>query len=393
MAAVAMLSLSFLMVLRSSQKEHQGSQENLSALYACEAGLTKAVDQLSRGETGDIGSKNYPADIGDQTFWVKATDVGNGCVALESHGRSDGSKVGVELVVKPAENGFFRWAAFGDESMHLDSNARTDSYDSGDGTYLAQQIHGSGANAYANTEGDIGSNYNVTMNSNDKVWGDATPGPTGTVSGSGVANIYGNTTPLTAPIVFPPIVVPSISPVTALTVSSTTTLASGNYNFSLLMLNASKTLNIVGPATIVCSDFKLKSGSTVSIDASNGPVKFYVVNDFVMSSNTRIASTTWTPSDVEINLLSDNILDPGIDIDFDEDLVDFSSNSKLYGTVYAPSAKIEIKSNFELFGAMIARRVDLRSYARIHYDETLATNGSADGQVYSPISWRLISQP
>ena len=76
MAAVAMLSLSLLTILRSSQKESQGSRESLSALYACEAGLTRAVDNLSMGGNGTIASKQAPAAFGDQRFWVEATPIG-----------------------------------------------------------------------------------------------------------------------------------------------------------------------------------------------------------------------------------------------------------------------------------------------------------------------------
>jgi hypothetical protein len=392
-AAVAMLSLSFLMVLRSSQKENQGSRQSLAALYACEAGLSQAVKQLALGQTGDVGSSYQPQAIGEQTVWVQATDIGDSRIALQSHGFDDGARMDVELVVQPAKTGFFRWAAFGDESLHLDSNARTDSYDSALGSYLDQMVNGAGSNAYANTNGDVGSNADITMDSNNQVWGDANPGPSGTVSGSGVANIYGNTTSLPATIDLPDIIVPVIPSTGSLTVSSSQTLASGSYNYGTLQVNVGKTLTVVGPATIVCSDFKLKSNSSLIVDATNGPVEFYVVNDFVLNSNTSIYSTDYLPKDVTFNLLSDNILDPGIDVLFDEDLVDFDSGSKMYGTIYAPSAEVTIDSNFELFGSLVARRVDLDSNCRIHYDETLATLSDEAGNQYERISWRLLSQP
>jgi hypothetical protein len=277
--------------------------------------------------------------------------------------------------------------------LHLDSNARTDSYDSALGSYLDQMVNGAGSNAYANTNGDVGSNADITMDSNNQVWGDANPGPSGTVSGSGVANIYGNTTSLPATIDLPDIIVPVIPSTGSLTVSSSQTLASGSYNYGTLQVNVGKTLTVVGPATIVCSDFKLKSNSSLIVDATNGPVEFYVVNDFVLNSNTSIYSTDYLPKDVTFNLLSDNILDPGIDVLFDEDLVDFDSGSKMYGTIYAPSAEVTIDSNFELFGSLVARRVDLDSNCRIHYDETLATLSDEAGNQYERISWRLLSQP
>ncbi len=394
MAAVAMLSLSFLMVLRSTQKENQGSRESLSALYACEAGLTAAVDDLVTGGTGALGTKNQPQAFGSQDYWVEANDIGAGRVSLVAHGRDDSARMSVELIVQPSAQGFFRWAAFGDEAMHMDSNSRADSYDSELGTYVSQAVNGSGSNQYANEEGDVGSNANITMDSNNQVWGDAHPGPSGTVDGAYPENVTGSTTPMAATIELPDIVVPAIaSPGTPLTVSVNTTLASGSYKYTNLQVNGTKTLTINGPATIVCDNFKLKSNSHIVVNATNGPVEFFVIDDFVLNSNTSVASTTNSPLDVAFNLLSDNILDPGIDVVFDEDLVDFDSGSQLYGTIYAPSAEIAIDSNFELFGSLVARRVDLNSNCRIHFDEQLASASEGAEAVYETLCWRLVSQP
>jgi len=393
MAAVAMLSLSFLTVLRSSQNESNGSRESLSALYACEAGVTLAIDELRAGGDGTLGSKQAPQVIGDQAFWVTASDIGSGRTSLMAYGRDDRSEVGVEVVVQQTPQGFFRWAAFGEENLHMDSNARTDSYDSTLGDYTSQAVNGSGSNQYANTEGDVGSNGGISMDSNIGVYGDASPGPGESVTGD-LANITGSTTPMPATIELPDIVVPSI-PLTAAsyTVSAATTLASGSYNWTNFTVNNSKTLTINGPATIVVTNFNLKSGANLIVNASSGPVEFFVLDDFKLNSNTTIQSGTQDPKDIAFNLLSDNILDPGIDVTFDEDLVDFDSGSKLYGTIFAPSAEITIDSNFELFGAMVARRVDLNSNCRIHYDERLATLNDGGDPVYETLCWRLVAKP
>lgn len=390
MAAVAMLSLSLVTVLRSSHKESQGSRESLSALYVCEAGLTRAVDSLSSGGTGAIGSKQAPEALGDQRFWVEATPIGDGRIALQAYGRDDRATMGVELVVQPSAQGFFRWAAFGDEHLHMDANARTDSYDSGDGDYAA--VNGSGADAHANTEGDVGSNQSISVDSNNKVWGDANPGPGGTVTGD-LANITGNTTPMPDTVELPEIILPFAASSTDKIVNASTTLPSGTYAYSTLQVMTGKVLTINGPATIVCNNFKLKSNSHLFVNATDGPVEFFVVNDFVLNSNTTIKSNDLEPLDVAFNLMSDNILDPGVDVDFDEDLVDFDSGSMMYGTIYAPSAAITIDSNFELFGSLIARRVDLDSNCRIHFDEALAQASEDSEAVYETLSWRLTSQP
>ena len=393
MAAVAMLSLSFLTVLRGAQNESNGSRESLAALYACEAGVTLAIDELRTGGDGTIGSKQAPQSIGDQGFWVTASDIGSGRTSLMAYGRDDRSEVGVEVVVQQTPQGFFRWAAFGEENLHMDSNARTDSYDSTLGDYDSQAVNGGGSNQYANTEGDVGSNGPISMDSNIGVYGDASPGPGESVTGD-LANITGNTIPMPNKIELPDIVVPSI-PLNADTylVSASTTLPSGTYHWNNFAVANSKTLTINGPATIVVSNFVLKSGSSLIVNASGGPVEFFVIDDFKLNSNTTIRSGTKDPSEIAFNLLSDNILDPGIDVVFDEDLVDFDSGSMMYGTIYAPSAAVTIDSNFELFGAMVARRVDLASNCRIHYDERLATLNDGGDPVYETLCWRLVAKP
>lgn len=407
MASVAMLSLVLLSTLRSSHKENQGSREGLNALYACETGLSEAVRELSTtGGDGNVGSSSNPVEAGEQSYYVVATPLGNGRTSLVAYGSVDRAEMGVEAVVQPIPESFFRWAAFGEELLHMDSNARTDSYDSsidpGVNSYPNQQVNGSGSNAYANANGDVGSNGNITMDSNIGVFGDASPGPTGTVTGD-LANITGATTPLPAGVELPDVIVPSIPSSGPLIVSvNGTTVPSGSHHFSELRVETNKVLTITGPATIVCDDFKLKSGSQLVIDATDGPVEFFVIDDFILNSNTQIYSTaplppdgngSHSPLDVAFNLLSDNILDPAVDITFDEDTVDFDSGSKLYGTIFAPSAEIIIDSNFEQFGSLVARRASLLSNARIHYDERLATVSSDAQSVFTTLCWRVVPVP
>jgi hypothetical protein len=57
------------------------------------------------------------------------------------------------------------------------------------------------------------------------------------------------------------------------------------------------------------------------------PVHFYVKDNFILNSNTTIASTTYKPADVEFNLLSDNIIDLNDHVVLDN--LDFDSNAKL----------------------------------------------------------------
>ncbi len=391
-AGMATLSLALLTILGSSHSEGRSSREDLSALYACEAGLSAAVQDLARGGTGNLGSQQEPLAYGPNSYWVEATEIGDGRTSFIAVGRDDRSEMGVQLVVQKKGESFFRWAAFGDEMLHMDSNARTDSYDSQDGSYESQAVNGSGGSEHANEGGDIGSNADITMDSNSQVWGDAHPGPSGTLDDNSSGDVSGAVVPLPDAIDLPGIVVPMIPSLGSYT-GTPAVLPPGLYHFTSLQIDSSESATFVGPATVVCDNFRLKSNAHLYVDATAGPVEFFVINDFVLDSNTLVRSTASDPRDVAFNLLSDNILDPGVDVKFEEDDLDFDSNAKLFGTIFAPSAKIEIKSNFELFGALVARRIDLDSNCRIHYDEALASK-SEDGQAtYQTLCWRMVPVP
>jgi hypothetical protein len=72
----------------------------------------------------------------------------------------------------------------------------------------------------------------------------------------------------------------------------------------------------------------------------------------------------------------------------DVDLLDFDSNAKMYASIYAPNALVEINSNFELFGALMAKELILDSNCKIHYDESLAEADIYSTTNFEVIGWR-----
>lgn len=385
---LAAVSLTLVSMVSGSGKEQRSVRDDLSSLYVSEAGIAEAVFDLAKGGTGRLGDENVPVNLGTgASYYVEAVDNA-GEVMLTATGSDRGMTSRVEAIVKAVAAGGWTWAAFGDQSMTMDSNARVDSYDSRNGTYASQAVNGSGSSQYANSNGDIGSNGNVSMDSNTKVWGAARPGPTGSTNILGKAVVTGSTVPMLSPIPMPALTIPTIASSGSLTVSGAQTLV-GDHRFTDLEIDGTVQLSITGPASIVIDNFTLNSNSSVIVDATSGPVEFFVLDDFVMSSNTLIRSTTFNPADVTINLESDNILDPNLNVDLDE--IDFNSNAQLYGTVYAPNASVEINSNFELFGGIMAKRMHLDSNARIHYDEALGAGSIGTRPQFEILCWRVVS--
>lgn len=390
-ASLAMLSFALVSIVGSTSRAVKGSKDDLNAIYVCESGIGQAVFELANGGDGNVGSEDVPIKYGNASYWITANDLGSNMTSLTATGRDNKAVSRVEVIVRPTQVQLYKWAAFGDEGMEMASNAFVDSYDSSLGTYADQAVNGSGADTYALQNGNVGSNLDVTLKQNANVNGDAVPGPTGTATILGSATVSGSTTPAPNESDMPPLEVPDLPSLGDLTVSSDTTLASGTYHYDHLSVSASKTLKVFGPATLVFDYMELRSNANLIVDATDGPVEVYVRKDFILNSNTLVASTRYDPSDVSIYLESDNVIDPNVDVDLNPDIVSLDSNAQLYGTLYAPNARIEINSNFELFGSLVARSTLLDSNARLHFDEALLdviieTN---DGS-YETVCWRIL---
>jgi hypothetical protein len=387
-SALAALSAALLSVSVSNSREQRGEKQEIHASYVCQAGLSQAMYQLQRGLTGNVGSQGTPATWGPAHVWVQATNVTSDIVRLRATGIEDEAGASQELVVRAVPNTIWRYGAFGKEFLHMDSNARVDSYNSDLGTYAAQAVNGSGSSQYALTNGDVGSNGDISIDQNAKVWGDAVAGPSHTTTVLGNAVVTGSTTPASQQVELPSINVPTYTNYGNLTVSSNTSWTSSNRTYGTLRVGSNKTLTIRGPANIVASSLTLNSGAKIVVDATNGPVTFYVVDNFIMNSNAQIYSTDYKPSKVKLNLLSDNVINPEVQVTLDT--VDFDSNSQVWGTVYAPNARIVFDSNFQLYGSIMARSLDVDSNSRFHFDEALI-NATANGvPTYETLCWREI---
>lgn len=387
-SVLAAVSVAALSTSLSGNKERQSAQEDLHARYVCQAGLSNAVYDVQRGETGNLGSEGNPVAWDGSQYYVQRTDLAGGLIQLQATGVEDRKGARMELVLREIPSTSYRYGAFGKEYFHLDSNAHVDSYDSTAGTYASQATNGSGTNTYARAEGDIGSNGSITIEQNAKVWGDAPAGPSQTTTVMGNAVCTGSTSPATSLQTLPTITVPSLTSLGNLTVNSSTTIPTGSRRYGNLTINSNKTLTITGPATIVCTNFTMSSNANFIVNATNGPVTFYVIDNFSMAQNSVMRSTTYDPHALSVNLLSDNVFNPETNVSVDS--VDMLSNTKLYGTLLAPNARIVINSNFELYGSLVARSVDLHSNSFLHFDESLTVMAAAGAPDWDILSWRTL---
>jgi len=69
------------------------------------------------------------------------------------------------------------------------------------------------------------------------------------------------------------------------------------------------------------------------------------------------------------------------------DQISLSTNGDFIGAVYAPNASFRMPSNFNLYGSIMCKNLDLASYSEVHFDEGLRY-GYGSTHEYAPALWR-----
>lgn len=379
------LALLFMTVSTRHQQESGAASRRTNSFYAAEAGLNAGWVELQNGGDGALGSAEAPEELGGLTFWVEANDLGDGLFSLVATGSDGHAESRVELVVEDESAALTDFGVFGEQGVDLASNSRIDSFDSGLGTY-ASQVSGD----HANGNGNVGSNDDIDVASNAKIWGFAQYGPDdadaiGIGSSVTIEDGYGAAE---EGIVLAPIVVPSYASSGTLTVPSrgSVTLGPGNLQYTSITTRSNSALTVRGPCNLVITTgATINSNSTWTFDATGGPIHVYATNNFELNSNATIATTSKDPSQLTLHL-------SGVHSDASDTSprITFASNSSFYGTIQAPDLAVEISSNFEVFGQLQAQWVRLASNARIHYDESLASGELDAGGGYVIRAWRKL---
>jgi hypothetical protein len=390
LSMTAVLALCMTRLHVTSEKEQRASQQEIHAELIADAALSRSYVEVMNGRSGVYGSAAAPVAIEGGNAYVTSSTfgVGGNLLRLTSTATANKADATSELVLKSNVDPRDIWAAFGIDWVSLSSQAKVDSYDSALGTYAAQNVNGNGSNSWALANGNVGSDGNIAMSQNSLIFGSAQAGPGDTTTVTGNAAVSGSTAPMVTSITWPAVTLP-VNPLAGNTsFNSNATVASGTYAYGTTTLGGNVQLSVTGPATLVFDSLTLRTGSSIIVDSSHGPVNIYVANNLVMNSNTTIHAVDYKPAGINVNLLSDNIFDPSVQVTLDN--VTFNSNSTLYGTIYAPTAAITIDSNFQVYGGIVSRRVDLRSNSRVHFDQALTRITTPGLPLFTRVSWRVM---
>ena len=239
-------------------------------------------------------------------------------------------------------------AFVGIEWVDVQGNPGSDSFDSVDGAYNANQ---------ANFRGSVCSDGDVTITGDTYLKGDARAGAGGEVTLNGGITVTGNIGNRVKPLNMPPVDASGaaaqndnanlprlrqgnrwVSPVDrqgdfVLNSGDVYDMPPGLYYFRNITINGGATLNITGKTIIYATGNVTRNGGT------------WVNNNTQKAENLQLYMTGGTAN--------------------------FTSDNGFYGVIYAPNTDVTVNGSADYFGAAVGRTLKFSGGGRAHYDESL----------------------
>jgi len=373
LALIAMLSGIVIMSVDRANTDLEMSFNQLheeQAFYIAEAGVERAVSQLKIDPNWRTGFLSQP--LGDGYYTVAVIDsVSNPALAdtivLRATAVVSSTCANIESFLLPDESKPYRRAAFGDKRFYIRDDGCIDSYNSDSGTYVATVV---------SLYGDVGSNEIIEITHTATVGGDVSTATPGNITISGSPTINGDTTSQAA--AKPLNLVNDGDYTWAQNNNSRFTGMGGDYSFSpgpLDLFVDDNDIATLQPGTYYFTSIYLDDDAKINV-GTGGIVRIFVNGNLKVQNRAKF-NAGGMPSKV-------NIFSKGASIDFDSD-------SEFRGTLYIPNSDFVHDSNAGLYGAIIARRIEIRNNGCIHFDRALLnlTAGSV-GNDYEIIAWRLM---
>ncbi len=239
-----------------------------------------------------------------------------------------------------------------------------------------------GPGATTARDGQFGSNGSFLFRTRAAhVFGDLVPGPQADVTAPNSVVITGMTAPRPDLVELEPVEVPEFPLEAGVDHGAALpfVIAPSQVGYEYLHVAGGSEVVVRGPATVVLGELTLADGSLLKIENVDAPVNLIVVGAVDLQAGSMVEVESQSPADFALQVATDA-------------LVELRAISAFRGTVYAPEAQVSIRKKFELFGAVIARKLVLGSEVRLHFDR--AVQGAA-GPVQLPIlvSWEIREVP
>ena len=371
---VFVLAVGVIQFSTTSGKTSAVAVDRKNAFYLAEAGLADSYAGLCVGKTGNIGTSDLPAAIGDGIFWAESTDLGDDRFELECTAIYGRASVTLGLVTERIEEPIEELGLHSVNGFRLDPGTYVDSYDSSQGTYVEQSTAGLNLD-----EAVVSSSGAILLDERTTVRGSLAHGIGSTATVHPTASVSGAVGPQARAPVWPAIEPPAVAAAPDITLGSTETLVipPGEYGMTSVRLASGSDAVITGPATLVVQDFVSESSSRLTLDTRGGEVDLYVTGTLDLRAGSVLEMLTEDPQDVTVQIGSGEST--------------LAAASEFYGQVYAPSSALLIGSSFELFGGVVAQDLALAPGARLHMD--IAEYASRESRLPRMLSWRVVDIP
>ena len=235
--------------------------------------------------------------------------------------------------------------------------------------------------------GLLGSNTDVVLQGSIgepvSVYGDVVPGPEGSVVGTADLTVTGQTEPRPSPVELPEVEIPNVAmqPATTHTGLLPLVLPPGEVGYDAIDVAADAELVLTGPATVVFGELTLAPGALLTLDTRDGPVDLYITGGMDLAQGSLVETTSPFPDELSVQVAAQP--DTG-DVD-----VRLEATSQFHGVIYAPEASVRIGGDFEVYGSVTARRLEIAPGARLHFDSA-RYEGSPVPEL---VSWRILELP
>jgi hypothetical protein len=396
-----------------------GIEQAMAAFYTQSTGVASATAWSGWTLSGTTAKRTFtgftpgPNTTGEVRVYVNYyTNTGGAptIVAKATISPPDGPAINkwVELTLR--SRGLFGSGMVARDTLRMNSNARTDSWNSDpdNNSATAAVAYSTGVKRDNGNVGAVSSaNGAVTLASNAEVYGTANTGG-GTVTTSSNVRIHSATSPSSPKVdpsrinrdfsyTFPTITVPTPTVVNYITTSvtnsqtfgSSTTDAvntsDGKYYYSFaagsnINMDSNKNITITGNVVWMLQNH---SGVTAVHTSSNADINFSgTTSTLELYTNGNI--TLDSNNDINSGGQPQRFLTYGTSTT--SQTFTLSSNVNWYGPIYAPNMTFQIDSNCSLFGSVIAAAIQMDSNSVFHYDEHLANLGGAAGVAVS--NWK-----
>ncbi len=235
--------------------------------------------------------------------------------------------------------------------------------------------------------GMLGSNGSIDFSGTDPalVFGSVVPGRQSEVEHDSNLVVTESTSSRSLPAELDPVEVPSLPTRSSIRQDdlAPVVISASDGDYDLIAVAENCELILRGPARLSVDVLSLAPGASLTLDTRDGDVDLFITGEMSCSPGSMVETTGRRSSEVRIQGATNALTGAGADLEF-------SAQSSFYGTIYAPDSTVKIGQPFEVFGSIVAKRLEVEAGSRLHFDNK-AYNGNA--ALPTQEAWRILDLP